>query len=82
MSTCLSSLSDSQQIRDFQTIPISNSYWKDSEKSPYQADQQVKFLRLAVEVESLWQRVQSMEKQHLDAANIQCGKPQLQLITD
>lgn len=82
MSTGLSSLSDPQHISDAQKIPISNPYWKDSEKPPYQADQQLKFLHLAAEVESLWQQVQSIEQQRLDAANIQYCEPQLQLITD
>ncbi|MEH1778386.1 MAG: hypothetical protein V7K67_08845 [Nostoc sp.] len=45
-------------MSDVQTTLISSSTWNESKKPPYQVDQQIKFLHLAAEVESLWQQLQ------------------------
>lgn len=71
MSSCPSIRSDPQCISNFETMQISIPYWKESEKPLYQVDQQVKFLHLAAEVESLWQELQSINQQRQHNTNIQ-----------
>ncbi len=83
MSTSSSSMSRSQTLvaeRQSATespaksmnIPLEN----ESKKPPYQVDQQVKFLHLEAEVESLLQQLQSLKQQRQVAINNDTAKKQ------
>jgi hypothetical protein len=72
MSTSPSSLSRSQLIVDDPKLEsevsaksANDTRWNESKKSLYQVDQQVKFLHLEAEVESLLQQLQSIKQQRL-----------------
>ncbi|RCJ30600.1 hypothetical protein A6770_21165 [Nostoc minutum NIES-26] len=58
-----------QSMSDVDITSISNSHWNGLKKIPYQVEQQVKFLRLAAEVELLLQRLQKINQQRLATAN-------------
>lgn len=75
MSTLSSSLSRSQTLVDnpqpmsnVETTSSSSSRWNESKKPLYQVDQQVKFLLLDAEVESLLQQMQIIDQQRLATA--------------
>ena len=71
MSTLLSSalssspslVDTSQSMSDAVTASTNSSRWNEVKKPPYQIDQQVKFLHLEAEVESLLQQLQRMKQQ-------------------
>jgi hypothetical protein len=72
MSTSPSSLSRSQLVVDDPQLgsevsvnPTNDVRWNESKKSPYQVDQQVKFLHLEAEVETLLQQLQTIQQQRL-----------------
>lgn len=73
MLTLSSSLSRSDLVNNSQLMSDaatpSGSRWDESKKSPYQIDQQVKFLHLEAEVESLLQQLQTMKQQRLSTVS-------------
>ncbi|HEY9637042.1 MAG TPA: hypothetical protein V6D14_26820 [Coleofasciculaceae cyanobacterium] len=78
MSTRSSSLIDSPRpIRGSQSAIARSTFITDDPrlmklmKSIYQADQQVKYLHLQAEVESLLQRLQTLKRQRLDSIEYQ-----------
>ena len=74
MSTRSSSLLDSpsrigntQSVRNRSTVVTDDPRLMKLMKSIYQADQQVKYLHLQAEVETLLQQLQTLKKQRLDS---------------
>ncbi len=74
MSTRSSSLLDSpsrigntQSVRNHSTVVTDDPRLMKLMKSIYQADQQVKYLHLQAEVETLLQQLQTLKKQRLDS---------------
>lgn len=58
-------IGDSQAVIYRPTAPAGKSPIVEPMKSPYRADQQVKYLHLQAEVESLLQHLQILKKQRL-----------------
>ncbi|MBH8576291.1 hypothetical protein I8752_25525 [Nostocaceae cyanobacterium CENA369] len=58
-----------QSMSNFEITLIFNSHWNELKKLPYQVEQQVKFLRLAAEIELLLQHLQKINQQRLTTAN-------------
>ena len=54
-----------ESTNDSTAKPTSNSRWDQLKQPPYQIDQQVKFLHLSAEVETLLQQLQSLKQQRL-----------------
>ncbi|MBW4547086.1 MAG: hypothetical protein KME25_21980 [Symplocastrum torsivum CPER-KK1] len=62
-----SSIGDSQAIRNSSTVATDDPRLIRLMKSLYQADQQVEYLHLQAEVESLLRQLQILKKQRLDS---------------
>ncbi len=58
-------IGDSQSVINRSTAVTSKPHPVEQIKSPYRADQQVKYLHLQAEVESLLQQLQILKKQRL-----------------
>ncbi|HAA32988.1 MAG TPA: hypothetical protein DCE56_41300 [Cyanobacteria bacterium UBA8553] len=58
-------IGDSQAVINRPTAPTGNPSLLEQMKSPYRADQQVKYLHLQAEVESLLQQLEILKKQRL-----------------
>lgn len=58
-------IGDSQSLINRSTSVTGNPHLVEQMKSPYQADQQVKYLHLQAEVESLLQQLQILKQQRL-----------------
>ena len=69
MSIHSSSLSPSQWVSDIYAPSTQHPRLNESKKSPYQVVQQVKFLHLLAEVESLLQHLQFLKQQKIATAN-------------
>lgn len=62
-----SRVSDSQSLRNRSTVASDDPRLMKLMKSLYQTDQQVKYLHLQAEVESLLQQLQTLKRQRLDS---------------
>lgn len=62
-----SPVSDSQSLKNRSTIATDDPRVMKLMKSLYQTDQQVKYLHLQAEVESLLQLLQTLKRQRLDS---------------
>jgi hypothetical protein len=60
-----SAIGSSQSVRNRSTVVTGNTRLLELMKSTYQADQQVKYLHLQAEVESLLQQLQILKQQRL-----------------
>lgn len=58
-------IGDSQSLINRSTAVTGNPHLVEQMKSPYRADQQVKYLHLQAEVESLLQQLQILKQQRL-----------------
>ena len=67
-------VSETQVVTEVSPSAAKQPQANELKQPPYQVDQQVKFLHLEAEVESLWQQMQSLKQQRMTGDRDGAGK--------